>query len=125
MKYKVFALAIGIILLSSLVMVGCNGDVPGVTLSNQSVSPDPAIVGSPVTISLDAANNNKNTETFTIKLWIDNVVKNTSDITLNPGAVQKVAFNYTPTTAGRCEVTMGQYDGSLIGWSFNVSEAAK
>jgi hypothetical protein len=123
MKYKGFAVAIGIILLLSLTAVGCGGEPLVVALSNQSVTPDPAVVGNPVTISVDAANNNKDTETFTIKLWIDDVVTNTSDITLDPGATQKVTFNYTPTAVGYCQVTVGQYDGSLIGWSFNVTEA--
>jgi hypothetical protein len=129
MKYKVFALAIGIILLSGLAAVGCGGEGPIATVSNHSVSPDPAVVGSPAAISVDVTNNNKGTETFTIKLWFDKggnlVVTNTTDIILEAGATQKVAFNYTPTAAGPCQVTMGQYGGSLIGWSFNVSEAAK
>jgi hypothetical protein len=126
MKCKGFALVIGITLFLSLTVVGCGGEKPWPTASNQSISPDPAVVGSPVAISADFTNNNKGTETFIIQLWIDNVVvTNTTDITLGPGATQKVTFYYTPTDAGNCMVTMGQYGGGLIGWSFNAIEAAE
>ncbi len=133
MRYKVFALAIGIILLSGLAAAGCGGEGPFVALSNWSISPNPAIVGSPVTISVDATNNNSNTETFTFKLSVDSVFGiNTSTITLAPGATQKVAFTYIPTVAvgknhpGNYQVTIFQYpDGSAVGLNFNVSEAAK
>jgi hypothetical protein len=126
MKYKGLALVIGIALLLSLAVVGCSGEPPLATVSNHSVSPNPSIVGRPAAISIDVANNNKGTETFTIKLWIDNVVvTNTTDITLEPGAMQKVTFYYTPTDTGNCMVTMGQYAGGLIGWSFNAIEAAE
>ncbi len=83
------------------------------------------MVGKPVTISVDATNNNKNTETFNIKLCIGDVVTNATDITLNPGATQKVTFNYTPITAGICMVWMGQSDDNLIGWSFVVAGLPK
>ena len=133
MKYKVFALAIGIILLSGLAAVGCGGEGPFVGISNWSVSPNPVVVGNPVTISVDATNNNSNTGTFTFKLSVDGVFGiNTSTITLAPGATQRVAFNYTPTIAvgkdhpGNYQVIIGQYpDGSAVGLNFNVSEAAQ
>jgi len=103
--------------------ISCGGEEPWVIASNQSISPDPAVVGSPVAISADFTNHYDVAETFTIKLWIDNVVvTNTTDITLAPGSTQKVTFYYTPTEAGNCMVTMGQYGGGLIGWSFNVTE---
>jgi len=96
------------------------------TVSNHSVSPSPVVVGSPAAISVDVTNNNEGIETFTIKLWVDNiVVTNSTDITVEPGATQKVTFYYTPTEAGNCMVTMGQYAGGMIGWTFNAIEAAE
>jgi hypothetical protein len=133
MKYKGFALAIGIILLSGLAVVGCGGEGPFVAFSNWSISPNPVVVGNPVTISVDATNNNSNTETFTFKLSVDGVSDiNTSVITLVPGATQKVSFNYTPTIAvgvdhpGNYQIGIWQYpDGSAVGLNFNVLEAAE
>jgi hypothetical protein len=132
MKCKGFATVIGVVLLLSLAVVGCGGEAPFVEFSNWSVSSDPVIVGNAVTISADATNNNSNTETFTFKLSVDGVVTNTSDITFEPGATQKVTFNYTPTIAvgydhpGRYQVTIWQYpDGSAVGLNFNVIEDAE
>ena len=117
----------------ALTALACGGEAPFVECSNWSVSPNPATVGNPVTISADATNNNENTETFTFKLSVDDVIGiNTSVITLDPGATQKVTFNYTPTIAvgydhpGRYQVTIWQYpDGSAVGLNFDVIEAAE
>jgi len=125
--------AIALVSVFALTALACGGEGPFVEFSNWSVSPNPVVVGNPVTISVDATNNNSNTETFTIGLSVDGVMGiNTSVITLAPGATQKVAFNYTPTIAvgydhpGRYQIGIFQYpDGSGVGLNFNVIEAAE
>jgi hypothetical protein len=115
----------------ALTALACGGEAPFVELSNWSVSPNPVVVGNTVTLSVDATNNNSNTETFTFKLTVDSVVTNTSVITLAPGATQKVSFNYTPAFAvgydhpGRYQASIWQPDGSGVGLNFNVIEAAE
>jgi len=117
----------------ALTALACGGEGPFVEFSNWSVSPNPVIVGNPVTISVDATNNNSNTEAFTFKLSVDGVSDiNTSVITLASGATQKVSFNYTPTIAvgydhpGNYQIGIWQYpDGSAVGLNFDVIEAAE
>ena len=127
---------IAVILLVSvfaLTALACGGEGPFASFSNWSVSPNPVVVGNPVTISVDATNNNSTTEAFTFKLSVDGVSDiDTSVITLAPGATQKVSFNYTPTVAvgidhpGNYQIGICQYpDGSAVGLNFNVIEVAE
>ena len=124
---------IGLLSMALITVVACGGEGPYVSFSNWSVSPNPVVVGNPVTISVDATNNNSTTETFTFKLSVDGVSDiDTSVVTLAPGATQKVSFNYTPTVAvgvdhpGNYQIGIQQYpDGGAVGLNFNVIEATE
>ena len=84
------------------------------TLSNLVVDPSEVYPGEAVLISLNATNSGDVVGNLTIALEINDVVKDTRNVTLAGGAYEIVEFSYIETVVGNRSVKVGELVGAFI-----------
>jgi hypothetical protein len=84
------------------------------TLSNLDINPSEAFPGEAILISLNTTNVGDLEGDQTINLEINNLIKDTKNITLAGGASEFVEFTYVETVVGNHTVKIGDLVGSFI-----------
>ena len=101
MKPALMATIIGILVLGTLAFAACESK-PEFQISSLTITPNEAMVGEKVTISVDVANVGSKEATYQGTLTINGGKVGTKSIAVPKGGKEKLTFPVVPPAGGRC-----------------------
>lgn|GEM_PF-2801629 len=84
------------------------------TVTNIKITPNKVEVGKPVTITADIMNIGEAKETYTISLNINDVEEDSTDVSIEGKATEKVTFTVIKNTVGTYNVTVDEQPGTFV-----------
>ena len=112
MKPSLMAAITGILVLGTLALAACEGK-PEFQISSLTITPDEAMVGEKVNVSVDVANMGSEPATYQGTLTINGAKVGTKSITVPKGGKEKLTFPLTPPAGGRYEIGVDKLKGVL------------
>lgn len=109
---KLLVVLVGL-LVASLAIVACGPSLAEFELSNLTISPASVELGEEVAISVDVTNTGGLNGSYTANLTIDGETFAQQELTLEPGDMETVTFNYTPEQTGTYTIMIGEESGTL------------
>lgn len=113
MRSKELLVVFVALLVASLAIVACGPSLAEFELSNLTISPGSVELGEEVAISVDVTNTGGLNGSYTANLTIDGETFAQQELTLEPGDMETVTFNYTPEQTGTYTIMIGEESDTL------------
>lgn len=84
------------------------------TVTNLKISPKEVETGKPVTITVEVMNTGEAKESYTAPLSINNAEEDTTDVSIEGKATEKVSFTVIKNTIGTYNVTVDEQEGTFV-----------
>lgn len=115
MRIKIIQLALAVVVITSIVIVGCGGScgVAEFDLSSLVIAPSAPYVNQDIIISVDVTNTGEERGSYSAVLVVNSNAIESEEISLVPDEKQNVIFTYTPVVAGSYYINVGGLNGIL------------
>ena len=119
--YKKILISLLIILsvVFTAVLCSCEAEEAKFEASNLVIEPSPALTGQTVSVTVDITNTGGTEGTYNVILLVNGVEESSENVSLSPGASEKVTFNLTRDIAGEYEIEAAGLRCELIVVNFD------